>query len=85
MSDRPGREIPKSYREVIVHQLDLHGWRYDSGRKRGGHPVAYPADRRQPALAVPTSPGKDRRGFRNFISDTGRRGGHWPPTEEETA
>jgi len=41
VSDRPGREIPKEYREIVNHQIDQHGWRYDATRK--GHPQLIPA------------------------------------------
>lgn len=75
-SDRPGREIPKEYREVVEHLIDTQGWRYDRSGK--GHPVMLPADRSKPQLRVPTTPG-DSRSLRNWIADVRRRGGIWPP------
>lgn len=74
-TDRPGREIPKEYREVVAELIDHQGWRYTRGKR---HPTLYPAAVAQPALPVPTTP-SDRRGLRNFIADVRARGGAWPP------
>lgn len=76
MSDRPGREIPKDYREVVTYQIDHHGWRYDASGK--GYPVLYPSDKSQPPLRLARTP-SDRRGFKNFLSAVRQRGGTWPP------
>lgn len=45
----------------------------------GTHPKLYPADRTQPMLTIPTTPG-DHRSLQNWISMIRRRGGNWPPT-----
>ncbi len=76
MTDRPGKELPKDFREVVSHQIDELGWRYDSSRK--GHPMLYPADRTQRPIPVPTTPG-DARSLRNFVGQVRRAGGEWPP------
>ncbi len=76
MSDRPGKEIPKEFREVVANQVEALGWRYDASRK--GHPMLYPADRSQGGRPVPTTPG-DRRSFQNFVAWVRRTGGEWPP------
>ncbi len=76
MSDRPGKEIPKEYREVVAHQVDALGWRYDSSRK--GHPMLFHADRSQSGRSVLTTPG-DKRSFRNFVAWVRRASGEWPP------
>jgi hypothetical protein len=80
-TDRPGRELPKEYREVADELSSNQGWRYDSGAKRGGHPILFPPDRTQPQLSVPTTP-SDRRSFDNWLADVRRRGGLWPPRRE---
>jgi hypothetical protein len=64
---------------VVNELVDNQGWRYDPGRGRGGHPIVYPLDKAQPALAVPTTPG-DHRSFANWLSQVRRRGGLWPRT-----
>jgi len=43
LSDRPGREVPKDYREVITHLIDSQGWTYQKPRG-GGYPQLRPAD-----------------------------------------
>jgi hypothetical protein len=58
--DRPGRELPKEYREMATELVDHQGWRYDAGHGRGGHPLLFPADRSQPPLALPTTHWKTR-------------------------
>ena len=75
--DRPGREIPKEYREVALELVDNQGWRYDAGANRGGHPMLFPADRTQRPVAVPTTPGGGR-GFKNWTAQVRQRGGQWP-------
>jgi hypothetical protein len=75
MSDRPGREIPKEYREIVAHQIRTLGWRYDVG---GRHPKLWPADRAFNFIPVPTTP-SDHRALRNFTSAVRRAGGQWPP------
>jgi hypothetical protein len=70
-TDRPGREIPKEYRQIVAALID-QGWRYDASGK--GHPKLYPADRTQQAIAVPGTPG-DRRSMLNFRAQVRRAGG----------
>jgi hypothetical protein len=49
--DRPGKELPKDYRDVAIELVDNQGWRYDAGSGRG-HPLLYPADvNKQPVTA----------------------------------
>lgn len=55
-TDRPGREIPQDSRDVVQHQIDTLGWRYDASGK--GHPRLYPADISKPMTTVPTTPGR---------------------------
>ena len=69
-TDRPGREGPKEYRDIIDTLIRQQGWRYDKSGKR--HPVLYPPDVNQSPL--PTTPG-DRRSLSNFKADVRRRGG----------
>lgn len=75
MSDRPGREIPKEFREVATHLVDVQGWRYERTRR---HPVLFPPDPAVPAVRIPTTP-SDVRSFQNFVAEVRRRGGQWPP------
>lgn len=80
MGDRPGREIPQEYREVVEHLINNRGWRYDNQRK--GHPTLYPADRNQTPYQVPTTPNRNPRAWKNWVSGIRRRGGDWPPAKE---
>jgi hypothetical protein len=73
--DKPGREIPKEYREIVTHLIDTQGWRYDASRS--GHPKLFPADPSQRMIPVPTTPG-DRRSFANWASLIKRAGGLLP-------
>jgi len=75
-TDRPGREIPKDYRAVIVDLIDRQGWRYDKSGK--GYPRLYPPSG-QRALSVPTTPSASLRALKNWIAEVRRRGGLWPP------
>lgn len=77
--DRPGREIPKEYREIVEYLIDQHGWRYSASGK--GYPKLYPSDPAMPMMTIPKTP-SDRRGLRNFISAVRRAGGTWPPAQE---
>lgn len=74
--DRPGKEIPKEYREIVDHQISAYGWRYDPTGK--GYPKLYPADRTKRPIAVPKTP-SDRRGIKNFAAQIRQAGGEWPP------
>lgn len=76
MTDRPGKEIPKEYREIVAELIDNQRWTYDaSGR---GYPKLFPADPTQRQISVPKTP-SDRRGYRNFVAQIRRAGGTWPP------
>ncbi len=80
--DTPGRELAQAnFREVAQELVNNQGWRYDVGRKRGGHPTLYPVDPAQAPLSVPTTP-SDHRAFRNWLSDVRRRGGMWPSAKK---
>jgi len=76
--DSPGRELPQDFREVAIELVRNQGWRYDNGRRRGGHPLLLPADRTKRPIAVPTTPG-DVRSLRNFKATVRQAGGIWPP------
>ncbi len=58
--DRPGREVPKEYREIATELVDNQGWGYSAGAKRGGHPTLYPADSTQRPITISTTPGNDK-------------------------
>jgi hypothetical protein len=77
--DVPAEEIPKEYREIALELVRNQGWRYDNAGDRGGHPKLFPADRTQRPIAVPTTPGDNYRGLRNFKSAIRHAGGYWPP------
>jgi hypothetical protein len=74
--DRPEREIPKEYREVVDELIDNQGWRYEASGK--GHPKLYPSDKAFAQVSVPTTP-SDVRSFRNSVAQVRRSGGIWPP------
>lgn len=67
-TDRPSRETPKEYREVIEHLIDVQEWRYDKSGK--GHPVALSL-RPQPSAA--TSP-DHAQSKPESVPELGRRG-----------
>lgn len=75
---RPGKEIPKEYREVVEYQIERHRWRYDASGK--GYPQLYPADRDQRPISVPKTP-SSRNTLKVFIGKVRQRGGTWPPEE----
>ena len=77
LSDRPGREVPKDYREVIAYLIDSQGWTYRKPRG-GGYPQLRPADPVHPPIKVPKTPSSQRT-FSNWLADIRRKGGHWPP------
>ncbi len=79
MGDQPGREIPKEYRDIAKHLVNVQGWTYRTTKK---HPVLVPRDKTKPQLRVSTTPTSDPRALKNFIADVRRRGGIWPPREE---
>ncbi len=78
MTDRPGKEIPKDYREVIEHLIDNEGWTYRKARG-GGYPQLSPADPSRGTIRVPKTPQTRGNRFPNWISQIRRAGGHWPP------
>jgi hypothetical protein len=77
MTDRPGPEVPKDYKKVIIHLIDNEGWAYrkPSGN---GYPKLRPADPAQPPITVPKTPGSQRT-YINWLAEIRRKGGHWPP------
>jgi hypothetical protein len=77
MTERPGREVPKDYREVITYLIDEEGWTYRAPRG-AGYPQLLPADPAQPLIKVPKTPSSQRT-LRNWLADIRRKGGHWPP------
>jgi hypothetical protein len=76
-TDRPGREIPKAYREVVTYLIDSGGWGYKKPRG-GGYPKLLPADSAQAPIQVPKTPSSQRR-YNNWLAEIRRKGGHWPP------
>lgn len=80
MTEQPGNEIPKEYRDIVAHQIETHLWRYRTGK---GHPKLYPANRDQRPIPVPTTPkGGRSHALANFIGQIRRAGGTWPPEEK---
>ncbi len=77
-SDTPGREIPKEYRDVASQLVSEQGWRYDAGKNRKGHPLLFPADVAKSPIAIPTTPSKSPRAFKNWLAEIRRAGGRWP-------
>lgn len=75
-TDRPTREIPKEYREVVIHLIDVQSWRYDKRRK--GHPMLFPVGGSRP-IPVPTTPSASPRAWQNWLAQIRRAGGQWPP------
>jgi hypothetical protein len=76
-TDRPGREVPKEYREVITYLIESEGWAYKRPRG-GGYPKLVPANRSQSPIKVPKTPSSQRT-LSNWLADIRRKGGHWPP------
>jgi len=76
-TDRPGREIPKDYRDVVTYLIDSEGWSYRKPRG-DGYPRLLPADAAQPPIQVPKTPSSQRR-YNNWLAEIRRKGGHWPP------
>jgi hypothetical protein len=54
----------------ILEALDRQGWRIRRGTK---HIMVYPADKRFPPLALPSTP-SDHRSLKNTVADLRRRG-----------
>ena len=80
LPDRPGREVPKDYREVIIHLIDSQGWTYQKPRG-GGYPQLRPADPARSPVKVPKTPSSQRT-FSNWLAEIRRKGGHWPPARK---
>lgn len=79
--DIPGKELPKDLRALATELVVRQGWRYDDGRRRGGHPMLFPADSSKGPVTLSTTPG-DHRAFRNTVSRVRHAGGIWPPPKE---
>jgi hypothetical protein len=77
MSDQPGREVPKDYREVIKYLIDDQGWSYKKA-EGGGYPKLLPSDPGQTPIKVPKTPSSQRT-LSNWIAEIRRKGGQWPP------
>jgi hypothetical protein len=73
MTDRPGKEVSKDYREVITHLIDNEGWDY---RKPvgNGYPQLRPANSQASIRVLRTGHTKGRR-FGNFVAEVRRNGG----------
>ena len=79
MTDRPGGEVPKDYKRVIIYLIDNEGWEYRKPRGNG-YPQLRPADLAQPSVKVPKTPSSQRT-YSNWLAEIRRKGGHWPPPE----
>ncbi len=77
-TDRPGPEVSKEHREVIMDLIDNQGWRYKKPEGRG-YPRLYPADWTQPMIRVPKTGRSRGHAFGNWVAEIRRKGGHWPP------
>ncbi len=81
--ESPGREIPKDYRKVVHHLIEVEGWRNAAtGRK---HPVVIPPNPAKPAVRIPTTPTRSPRAFQNWLAEIRRAGGRWPPDRQSPA
>lgn len=76
-TERPGREIPKEYREVVTYLIGNEGWSYKKAIGKG-YPKLLPADPSQPPIRVPKTPSSQRT-YSNWLAEIRRKGGHWPP------
>ena len=76
-TDQPGREIPKEYREVVRYLIRTEGWAYQLAQG-GGYPKLFPANRAYAPIRVPKTPSSQRT-YSNWLAETRRSGGHWPP------
>jgi hypothetical protein len=76
-TDRPGREIPKDYREVVTYLIDNEGWCYKKAIG-SGYPKLLPADSAHTPIKVPKTPSSQRT-LSNLLAEIRRKGGHWPP------
>lgn len=76
-SDRPGQEVSKEHREVIVDLIDNQGWAYKlpSG---SGYPRLYPVDPAMTPIRVPKTGHSRGRAFANWVAEIRRKGGQWP-------
>ena len=76
MGDRPGQEIPKDYRKVVVHLIDNEAWTYRRATRWLSE--AHPADPTHRPIRLPKTPSSPRT-LENFVAEVRRKGGHWPP------
>lgn len=77
-TDRPGGEVDKDHREVIIDLIDNQGWRYKKPHGRG-YPKLIPADSAHAPIKVPKTGRTRGRAFSNWLAEIRRKGGHWPP------
>jgi hypothetical protein len=77
-TDRPGPEVSKEHREVIVDLIDNQGWTYKLPRGRG-YPTLNPADTTKNPIKVAKTGHSKGHAFDNWLADIRRKGGHWPP------
>jgi hypothetical protein len=77
-TDRPGPEVSKEHREVIVDLIDNQGWAYRLPPGRG-YPMLYPADTTKSRIRVPKTGHSKGHAFGNWLAEVRRKGGQWPP------
>jgi len=83
-TDRPGQEVSKEHREVIMDLIDNQGWAYKLPIGNG-YPRLLPADPAFPPIRVPKTGHAKGRAFSNWLAVIRRSGGHWPPERQVTA
>jgi hypothetical protein len=77
-TDRPGSEVSKDHRAVIIDLIDNQGWRYEQPRGRG-YPKLFPADPAHAPIRVPKTGRTRGHAFGNWLAEIRRKGGQWPP------
>lgn len=58
----------------IRKELEAQGWRIEN--RKGGHAMAFPPDRSQPPVVLPSSP-SDARWQKNLLAQLRRSGFKW--------
>lgn len=61
--------------EALIKACTQQGWRVE--HRKGGHYMAFPADKTQPPVAFAATP-SDHRAIKNTISQMRRSGLIWP-------